>query len=313
MYACQERTSAQAQQYLIEIAKVMDDIYNNTTMKELPLHIEQHVTVDSNQDSALDLLANVTGLSKTQVKLAMNKGAVWLTRRRQTSRLRRAKKGLRLGDVLHLYYDKEILNEEPALPVMVADNTAYSVWYKPYGARSQGSKWGDHCTVHRWVEQNLKPQRPAFVVHRLDRAATGLILIAHQKRMATALSQLFEARDIEKIYQVIVHGRFPNTSEPVILNTEIDDRDALSLASLQGYSAEQDRSLVEVKIETGRKHQIRIHLSELGFPVVGDRLYGHEGDREDLQLAACSLAFCCPVSGEKVEFELPEKWKPKLA
>jgi tRNA pseudouridine32 synthase/23S rRNA pseudouridine746 synthase len=67
------------------------------------------------------------------------------------------------------------------------------------------------------------------------------------------------------------------------------------------------RSLLDVRIATGRKHQIRRHLAGLGYPVIGDRLYGTgEQDGVDLQLTAYLLAFRCPVAGEKVEYRLPE-------
>ena len=64
-----------------------------------------------------------------------------------------------------------------------------SIWYKPYGIYCQGSKWGDHHTIHRMAEQQL--QRPCFIVHRLDRATTGLVIVAHKKKIAAALAALF--------------------------------------------------------------------------------------------------------------------------
>jgi len=147
-------------------------------------HIESHVTVDSPDDSPIDLLQQASGLSRQRIKFAMTQGAVWVTRGRNTQRLRRAKRALREGDELHLYYDATILAEIPAEPALLADVGGYSVWRKPYGLRSQGSKWGDHCTVVRWAERHLQPERPAFTVHRLDRAANGLMLVAHSKSMA---------------------------------------------------------------------------------------------------------------------------------
>ena len=274
-------------------------------MNQSPSLFEKHILVDTDSMSAVDLLAGATGFSRQRIKQIMQKGAVWVTLasggENNAQRLRRAKKVLHPGDILHLYYDEKILSEEPPTPELIADEGTYSVWYKPYGLRSQGSKWSDHCTIARWVETHLEPQRPAFVVHRLDRAATGLIIIAHKKSTATALSRMFAKREIEKRYRVVVHGRFPDTPEPYTMMQAIDERAAVSHATLLEYDAAQDRSLLEVSIESGRKHQIRRHLAWAGFPVVGDRLYGDAAagisSEENLQLTACYLRFSDPAAG----------------
>ena len=262
-----------------------------------------HIIVEAAGSGAPELLAGSSGLSRQQVKSAMTKGAVWLTRGSNTQRLRRAKRKLFPGDEIHFYYDTEVLAEEPVEPALVADVGGYSVWNKPYGLRSQGSKWGDHCTVVRWAERNLQPERPAFTVHRLDRAANGLILIAHSKAMAAALSQLFSTRAIEKRYRAWVVGDLSEQAEDVRVDEDIDGKQAISEVSFQALSENRERSLVEVRIETGRKHQVRRHLAHLGHPILGDRLYGDgENDGVDLQLTAYLLAFRCPVSGKRVEY-----------
>ena len=265
--------------------------------------IEEHIVVESPAGSAVDLLHEASGLSKGQLKAAMTKGAVWLTRGKHTQRLRRATRKLRAGDEVHLYYDPEVLAETPAEPTLIADVSGYSVWNKPYGLRSQGSKWGDHCTITRWAERHLLPERPAFVVHRLDRAATGLILVAHSKSMAAALSGLFHDRKVEKRYRAWVAGDFSKQTQPLRVDTPIDGKQAVSEFAF--VRAERGRSLVDVRIETGRKHQVRRHLAELGHSIVGDRLYGRApNDDVDLQLRAYRLAFECPVSGDTVEYRL---------
>ena len=274
-------------------------------MKEPENRIEHHVQVESTGDTAVDLLQRVSGLSKGRVKSVMSKGAVWLTRGKSTQRLRRATRKLQSGDELHLYYDEDVLAEVPAEPELIADVGDYSVWNKPFGLRSQGSKWGDHCTVTRWAEQHLQPERSAFVVHRLDRAANGLILVAHAKRTAAALSEIFTRRKIEKRYQAWVAGDFSEQPDPLRVDGPLDGKTAISEFSFVQIDA--GRSLLDVRIATGRKHQIRRHLAELGYPVIGDRLYGTgEQDGVDLQLTAYLLAFRCPVAGEKVEYRLPE-------
>lgn len=275
---------------------------------------EKHLTIDKSEGTAVEKLAKATGLSKQRIKQAMQKGAVWITRGSKTKRLRRATKSLQAGETLHIYYDEHVLGQIPSTPDLIADEGAYSIWYKPYGMLSQGSKWSDHCTVVRWAEQHLSPQRPAFIVHRLDRAATGLILIAHEKKSAAALSALFQSRDIEKHYRAIVHGEFP--ADKQTMNSSIDGKPAISHVQLLEYDKGVNRSLVEVKIETGRKHQIRRHLSESGFPIVGDRLYGEDkknDEHEDLQLTAFTLAFQCPVTGSQRKYQLRDDKLPQLS
>lgn len=233
-----------------------------------------------------------------------------MTRGNHTQRLRRVKKQLEVDDEVHLYYDEKIQNQTTQPAKLIADENAYSVWYKPYGMRSQGSKWGDHTTIQRWSELHLKPQRPVFTVHRLDRAATGLILLAHQKRTATALSEMFESKNIKKQYHAIVHGRFPNT--PQTFTTPIDGRQAHTVAHLLQYDPQTDCTRIEVAITTGRKHQIRRHLSQAGYPIVGDRLYGSVDTDQNLQLTASHLAFVCPVSQTPQAYTLPDNLLPQI-
>lgn len=262
--------------------------------------------IESADDNPLDVLQRTTGLAKQRIKLAMTQGAVWITRGRKTQRLRRAKRTLRSGDEVHLYYDASILAETPPEPTLIADVGGYSVWDKPRGMRSQGSKWGDHCTLARWAERHLEPERSAFTVHRLDRAANGLMLVAHSKRITAALSALFQEREVEKCYRALVAGDFSGQPNPLRVERPIDEKEAISEISLLQADEDSSRSLVDIRIETGRKHQIRRHMADLGHPIIGDRLYGTGNeDGVDLQLTAYVLAFHCPLRDKRVEYRLP--------
>lgn len=270
---------------------------------KIMMRFEKHIDVQNSEVTAVQLLAESTELSKQAIKKAMTMGAVWLTRRSNTQRIRRAVKSLKPGDRLHLYYDEAVLSQQPRAAELLADEGAFSVWNKPGGMLSQGSKWGDHCAINRWVEKNTEPQRDAFVVHRLDRAAKGLMIIAHKKKVAAYFSDLFQKREIEKAYEAIVHGKFP---EALDLDSPVDGKQAISRAKRIEYNADSDQSLVYVSIETGRKHQIRRHLSGAGHPIVGDRLYAgkHELVNVDLCLVSCRLAFVSPVDQEKKTYTL---------
>ncbi|WP_417445618.1 RluA family pseudouridine synthase [Kangiella sp.] len=271
--------------------------------------IEQHINLDGvadlNDTNPLELLVQASGLSKQKVKDAMTKGAVWLSHGKQARPLRRKNARLRLGEELHLYYNEQVLSETVANPELIADEGDYSVWNKPYGVWSQGSRWGDHCSIGRLVEEHFDYNRQTYVVHRLDRAARGLIILAHNKEAAAALSAMFAKRTVEKHYLAWVQGQFPN--ESITIEKPIDNKPAKSIATLKEYDADKDRSLLSVQILTGRKHQIRIHLASQGFPIIGDRQHGQaDDDSPNLQLIAYKLMFQCPISGEQKEYCLKE-------
>ena len=154
-------------------------------------------------ETALDALAAVSSLPKQRLKDAMNKGAVWLKRPGTHRRLRRATTPLLAGDELTLHYDAAVLALVPPTATLIADEKAYSVWNKPPGLLAQGTQSGDHCALLRIAEQQL--QRECYLVHRLDREAEGLMMIAHTSKAAAALSALFarEGEDsIHKMYRV---------------------------------------------------------------------------------------------------------------
>ncbi|WNC71368.1 RluA family pseudouridine synthase [Thalassotalea psychrophila] len=276
---------------------------------------EFHLTISDPNDSIVELLASTARLPKQQVKQALQKGCIWLQRGKTTSRLRRAKKSLKAGDIVHMYYNPMVLNQEVDDAILIADQHTYSVWYKPYGMLCQGSKWSDHTTINRFTETHLQPQRPAFIVHRLDRATSGLIIIAHTKSAVRDLTKAFEQRSTKKTYQAIVHGNQSLLAQPQTINTDVDDKSAISHVTCLNYDAISDRSLVKIAIETGRKHQIRIHLASIGLPIVGDRLHGEEESRstgKDLQLCAVYLKIPCPDTKQDKEFKLPDTYKLKL-
>jgi len=276
---------------------------------------EHHITLTEDGLTALSTLTKQCHLSTAELKKSISKGALWLTRGKKTQRTRRFKNKLKAQDTLHFYYDEQILAQEPTPAVLIEDLKSYSVWYKPYGMLSQGSKWSDHCTISRFAQTNLSPERPVFIVHRLDRAATGLILIAHSKKAASALSRMYEHHQLEKIYHIIVHGDFSNEQVKVI-SDPIDGKSARSTFSFIEYNKANDLSVIEVKIDSGRKHQIRKHAGNNNWPVVGDRLHGNKSinysDSMNLQLSAVSLSFTCPLSGQAKHFLLSENLRPNL-
>jgi len=284
------------------------------------LLFEKHIIVTTQTSTALIELEKSCDISIANIKKAITKGALWLTRGKSTQRFRRLKKSLKQGDELHFYYNDNVLNQEPNEATLIEDMGEYSVWYKPYGMLSQGSKWSDHCTIARWAQTHLQPERSVFIVHRLDKAATGLIVIAHTKKMAQIFSKKFEHHHLEKNYLILSHGDHTQRSQPENITRDIDGKSAQSQFTCISYNKTLDVSLINVLIGSGRKHQIRLHSASIELPVVGDRLHGNsekdatfkEKIKEDidLQLCAAKLSFECPITLKNKTFSLPESLLP---
>jgi tRNA pseudouridine32 synthase/23S rRNA pseudouridine746 synthase len=254
-------------------------------------------------------LAAETGLPKGRIKDAMNKGAVQLKRGKQTKRARRAETAIQPGDQVIFHYDAHLLSLKPPMPSCLEDRMGYSVWFKPAGVMSQGTDFGDHMSMLRIVEKLLDNKREVFLVHRLDRETRGLIIIAHNKKMAAQLSELFQNGEIKKGYRAIVLGDAP---EKETISTPLDDRTAITHLQNLGFDPERNTSEIDVDLETGRTHQIRRHLESIGHPIMGDPRYGQNNkNREGLQLIAYRLSYQCPMRRDQVNIALPEPFKAK--
>lgn len=157
------------------------------------------------------------------------------------------------------------------------------------------------------------PDRPG-IVHRLDADTTGVILIAKTDEAHRSLAEQFRVHSIEKYYLAICEG--PVTGEPVTIDLPIgrhptqrekmairpDGKRAVSI--VRPLAAVEKASLVEVRILTGRTHQIRVHLESIGHPVVGDLRYGRKKPLfkpAHQLLHAAKIRFDHPASGERIE------------
>jgi tRNA pseudouridine65 synthase/23S rRNA pseudouridine1911/1915/1917 synthase len=150
-------------------------------------------------------------------------------------------------------------------------------------------------------------------VHRLDNPTGGLLLIAKTRFAQTKLYQAFETQEIEKTYTALVHGTTPETAN---FQDKIDQKSASTkIQTLRSFSFKNENfSLVEVNPDTGRTHQIRIHLSLHGFPIVGDKEHGKSSEpftKKGLYLAAIGLRLTHPITDEPLEFKtkIPRKFE----
>lgn len=154
------------------------------------------------------------------------------------------------------------------------------------------------------------------IVHRLDKDTSGLIIVAKNERAHMKLAEQFKNRTVTKVYQALVKGRLSPAEGAIEAAIGRHPRSRQKMAvTARGRAARTDYkvirynnnySLLEIRPKTGRTHQIRVHLAAIGFPVVGDSLYGVKSEYLSRQfLHACRLGFSLPSTGEHVEFESP--------
>jgi len=252
------------------------------------------------QGNAPDLLAEKSGLSKVRIKDAMQKGAVWIIRgTRKAQRLRRITGELRAGERLELYYDSDVVTRVAPAARLVDDQRRYSVWEKPPGLLVDGSRFGDHATLIHQVTNYFRPARAAFLVHRLDLEASGLMVVAHNSPAAARISALFRDRDIDKEYRIEVLGRFGEPSSHGAIELALDGKPCRTDYRIEFIHANGERTDVLVSMRSGRYHQIRRHFDLIGHPIMGDPKYGKGNqDPRGLRLRATRLAFTDPWTGE---------------
>jgi tRNA pseudouridine32 synthase/23S rRNA pseudouridine746 synthase len=189
---------------------------------------------------------------------------------------------------------------------------------KPSGMLSVPGRGPDKqdCLIHR-VQADYPD---ALSVHRLDMSTSGLLLVARGASMHRELSRLFEQRKVSKRYIAIVAGRLKESTGEVNLPLICDwpnrprqkvdfeiGKSSQTRYRLLSYDAQRDCSRVELEPITGRSHQLRVHLAELGHPILGDELYGSEESAPRLLLHATQLSFPLPGSDEIRSFvSLPD-------
>lgn len=269
--------------------------------------IELHRQVIYKNQQAIDLLDSDEELTREQITSCFENGSVWLETAGKPQRLYESLTLLKPGHKIHCYCNSTTLSNCPFEAELVADFTDFSIWNKPSGMLCQGSKWGDHWALYRWIKQNYWPERESFITHRLDRFTSGLVIVAHTATVNKQFHRLFENRLIKKTYRAIVSGLMTQ-DQHLVLDTKIEQKNAQSLVQVIDLQTSSKQSLVTIKPQTGRKHQIRIHLAEIGHPIINDRNYGKPPFDGDLRLQANALEFTNPVNNEKIQVSLqPDK------
>ena len=205
--------------------------------------------------------------------------------------------------------------------VLYADNHLLVV-YKPGGLPVQADASGDEDLLTQgkaWIRKEKNKPGDVYLglVHRLDRPARGVVVLGRTSKAAARLSLQFREHTLEKIYRVVVHGKPKPPSGTLRDWLESDERGSRIVVPGRGKESVLDyrllesdgaRSLLEVTLHTGRKHQIRCQLAALGHPVLGDLRYGAPQPLPDrcIALLAYRLTLTHPTTQERMTFLAPD-------
>jgi 23S rRNA pseudouridine1911/1915/1917 synthase len=259
------------------------------------------------------LLAALAPMNRTRVKQLLRSGRVHVNGASVT----RHDHPLRPGDKVTVSRDAPAPDALGGIAIVYED-AHLVVIDKPAGLLTVATETEKTDTAFALLNAHLaamKAGRP-FVVHRLDRDTSGLLLFARSAEVRDELQANWD--EVTKTYLAVVEGTL-SPAEGAVENYLTEGRDLRVRASrhagkdakraVSRYKTRETRggySLVEVTLETGRKHQIRVHMAGLGYPVAGDKVYGATTDpAKRLCLHAWRLAFDHPVTALPVELESP--------
>ena len=191
---------------------------------------------------------------------------------------------------------------------------------KKSGEIVQGDKTGDTPlseTVKQWIKEKYAKPGNVFcgVVHRLDRPVFGLVVFAKTSKALARMNEMFRNSDVHKTYWAITKNRPPKDEDTLVHYINTTERNNKSYASTvekpgaqkavlkyRVISQSDNYDLIEVKLLTGRKHQIRVQLAAIGCPIKGDLKYGAKRSNPDgsISLLARNVTFVHPVSKQDI-------------
>ncbi len=191
---------------------------------------------------------------------------------------------------------------------------------KPAGLLTSTVPREPRPTLLAMVREHLERTQPRArlgLIHRLDRDASGLLVFSKTDAAYQSLKTQFYKHAVERVYLAAVHGvprppkgriesRLVERADGTVYTTRQYGKGEQAVTDYEVVRPDKQCALVRVALQTGRKHQIRVHLKEHGTPIIGDAVYGRENDDADrLMLAAIRLGITHPKTGEKIVFDIP--------
>lgn len=292
-----------------------------------------NITIEDSQNLRLDkvIAAQLQDLSRTQIQDMINQGQVLVNQKKEKPSYK-----TKLNDQIEVTIpdNVELDVEAEDIPLnIVYEDQDVIVIDKPSGMIVHPSAGVMHGTLVNALLYHCKDlsgingvNRPG-IVHRIDKETSGLLMVAKNDAAHRSLSEQLKDHTVVRRYVALVHGLIPHEhgkiDAPIGRNTK--DRQSMMVTKTNSKPAVtnftvlkryEDMSLIECRLETGRTHQIRVHMAYIGYPVYGDPKYGRRKDdfTNGQYLHAKKLGFIHPRSEEYMEFEssLPDFFQCKL-
>ncbi len=183
-----------------------------------------------------------------------------------------------------------------------------------------------NALINKFELSTGSEQRPG-IVHRIDKDTSGLLVVAKNDSTHEALSEMLKKKEVERIYVALVEGVIKHETGTIdapigrdtqnrqkMAVTDVNSKDAIThFKVLKRY---EDKTLIECKLETGRTHQIRVHMNYIGYPIVGDPVYGKGKSKDEFGqlLHSKSIRFIHPKTKKEIyiESELPKEFEDYL-
>jgi 23S rRNA pseudouridine1911/1915/1917 synthase len=283
--------------------------------------IDVTVSVDLDGERADKVIATLLDSSRSTVRAIIDAGDACI----QDVPVRPAER-LRAGTVVRVFVpaeDVELVAEEDVPFDIVYEDSEILVVDKPAGVVVHpGSGRGSGTLVNGLIARypdivGVGQEGRWGIVHRLDRDTSGLLVVARTDAAYRGLIEMMKARDVSRRYLSIVRGLFTNTigtidapigrdpQNPTKMHVSRNGKSARTHYRRLAEWASREASFVSVTLETGRTHQIRVHMRSISHPIIGDRIYGRRGvigDPGRTWLHARELAFEHPVTREQLRF-----------
>lgn len=222
------------------------------------------------------------------------------------------------GDIAYIPTPEEVSNYLPSYRYaqIYYEDDDIAVVMKPKGVKTHPNDLKESNTLMNHVIYTVKSDY-VEPIHRLDQETVGLLIVAKNPLMKKILDRMLEENEINRIYKANVHSLLPIKPQTIDMPIGKDKfHSNKRRVSPTGQTAithiinskmiKEDVSEVDLKLDTGRTHQIRVHLAEIGHPVIGDPLYGNSTLRQ-LQLNSYKIEFIHPLTQETISVSMDDE------